>query len=105
MNNAEAHGNTNWDTGFAKRGEIVSREIAGETILVPIRGKLADLQRIFTVNAVAAHIWQQLDGKRTLAGIRDSVLETFQVERERAEADIQRFVAELTQAGLIQEAP
>jgi len=103
MNNAEAHGNANWESAFAKRGEIVAREIAGETILVPIRGKLVDLQRIFTVNAVAAHIWQRLDGKRTLAAIRDSVLETFEVERERAEADIQEFVAELVEAGLIQE--
>jgi len=93
-----------WDTVLAKREEIVSREIAGETILVPIRGRLVDLQRIFSVNPVGAHIWQRLDGKRTLAEVRDSVLETFDVEDDRAEADIQEFVAELVEAELIQEA-
>ena len=104
MSTAHAHEPIDWTTVFARREEIVSREIAGETILVPIRGKLVDLQRIFTVSAVAAHIWQQLDGTRTLAAIRDSVLEAFEVEMERAEADIQEFVAELVEAELIQEA-
>ncbi len=88
---------------FARSGEIVSREIAGETILVPIRGKLVDLQRIFSVNPVGAHIWHLIDGKTSLAAIRDSVVETFEVEPDRAAADIQDFIAELAQAGLIQE--
>lgn len=87
-----------------KRAEIVSREIAGETILVPIRGKLVDLQQIFSVNSVGAHIWRELDGARTLATIRDSVVETFEVEREQADADIQEFVAELMAADLVEEA-
>ncbi|MFW6107388.1 MAG: PqqD family protein [bacterium] len=92
-----------WDAVFAKRGETVSREIAGETLLVPIRGKLADLQRIFAANPVGAHIWHQLDGRTPLGEVRDSVLDTFDVESERAEADVQDFVAELLEAGLIEE--
>jgi len=104
MTSGQPSEDLSWDTVLAKREEIVSREIAGETILVPIRGRLVDLQRIFSVNPVGAHIWQQLDGKRTLAEIRDSVLETFEVERERAETDVQEFVAELVEAELVQEA-
>lgn len=88
---------------FRKREEIVSREIAGETILVPIRGKLVDLQHIFSLNPVAAHIWQALDGEKTLAEIRDSVLEAFEVERDPVSADMQEFVAELVSAELIEE--
>lgn len=104
MTSEQPSGDLSWDTVLAKRDEIVSREIAGETILVPIRGKLVDLQRIFSVNPVGAHIWQQIDGMRTLADVRDSVVETFDVEQERAEADILEFVAELAEAELIQEA-
>jgi len=93
-----------WETVFRKREEVVSREIAGETILVPIRGKLVDMQRIFSLNPVAAHIWQQLDGERSLAKIRDDVLDTFDVEKSQADADIQEFVGELIEAELIVEA-
>lgn len=88
-----------------KREDVVTREIAGETILVPIRGKLVDMQKIFCLDPVAAFIWEHLDGRRTLAAVRDAVLDKFDVQQERAEADIQEFVAQLAEADLIQEAP
>ena len=89
---------------FRKHEKIVTREIAGETILVPIRAKLVDMQKVFCLDPVAAFVWEHLDGKRTLAEVRDAVLDTFEVERERAEPDIQEFIGELVAAELIQEA-
>jgi hypothetical protein len=83
------------------RKEIVSREIAGETLLIPISGKLANLQRIYSLNPVAECIWKQLDGKKTLQEISESVLSVFEVERTQADGDIQEFVAELLKEGLI----
>jgi hypothetical protein len=105
MNSSQGSAKIRWGVVLARREEIISREIAGETILVPIRGKLVDLQRIFALNPVAAHIWQGLDGEKNLAEIRDSVLDVFEVERDRADADIQEFVAELLDAELVEEVP
>ena len=53
---------------------IVSREIAGEVILVPIRNNVGDLESIYTLNETAARIWALLDGDHTLAvyGTRSS---------------------------------
>lgn len=96
---------SNWGTVFRKRERIVTREIAGETLLVPIRGKLVDMQKIFSLDPVAAFVWERLDGTRPLAAIRDSVLEAFDVEPPQAETDVQEFVAELMAADLIEEAP
>ncbi len=93
-----------WGTKLKKRGDIVTREIAGETILVPIRGKLVDLQRVFTTNPAGALIWQQLDGRATLGEIRDRVVVTFDVEAGRAASDVQAFVGDLVGAGLLEEA-
>ena len=104
MNEHEAPEGTIWRKRFRKREDIVSREIAGETILVPIRGELANLQRVFTLNPVAAHVWQRLDGETRLAAIRDDVLDTFDVEKDQADADIQEFVGQLAEANLIVEA-
>ena len=36
------------------------RVIAGETILVPLRQNLGDLESIYTLNGVGTFIWQQL---------------------------------------------
>ena len=88
---------------FKKDERIVTRDVAGETILVPIRGKLAELQRIFSLNPVAEYIWQELDGKRSVEEIRDDVLANFAVEKEQADREIDQFLKELLEAGLIKE--
>ncbi len=87
---------------FRKRGELVSRDIAGETILVPIKGKLADMQRIFSLNPVASYIWARLDGRRSLAEIVEDVVNGFDVEHTEAENDLREFVGELVKASLIE---
>lgn len=90
-----------WGKIFKKKKEIVSRAIAGETILVPISGKLADMQRIFSLNPVAEYIWSQLNGERTLQEIRNGVLSAFDVHKKQADADIEEFIDALLKENLI----
>jgi hypothetical protein len=87
---------------YRRNEDIVTRKIAGELFLVPIRGKVADMQRIFTLNPVAEYIWQEID-KQNLNDIRKGVLARFDVEEERADVDISEFIAELLDAELIRE--
>ena len=86
---------------YTKNPDIVARKIAGELFLVPIRGKMADMQQIFTLNTVGEYIWQELDKKKNLNNICDEVVVSFDVMKENAEADIKDFIAELLEAGLI----
>lgn len=88
---------------FRKQESVVSRSIAGETILVPIRGELADMEKIFSLEQVGEFIWQQIDAKQSLSDICDRIVESFDVERATAEADVEEFIAELQEAGLIVE--
>lgn len=88
---------------FKKREEIVTRKIADEIILVPVKEKLADMQRIFSLNPVGEFIWEQLDGKKDLQDISKGVQEIFDVDREQAMADIGEFISELIKEGLISE--
>jgi hypothetical protein len=91
-----------WGKVFRKSDNIVSRKIAGELFLVPIRGNVADMQRIFTLNPVAEYVWHKLD-KNTLHDICDEVVSSFEVEREQAESDIRDFITELLETNLIGE--
>jgi hypothetical protein len=86
---------------FRKNGEIVTRAIAGETFLVPIRGRLADMQRIFSLNATGEFIWQELDGKRDLQEIIGEIQSAFEVTREEADADAREFISALLEEGLV----
>jgi hypothetical protein len=82
---------------------MIGRKILGETLLVPIRGELADLRRIFALNPVAQHIWEALDGVRDLARVCESIVVRFEVDPAQAEADVVEFVGQLSGAGLIVE--
>jgi hypothetical protein len=93
-------GDVIWEKALRKKEGIVSRKIAGETILVPISGDLADMQKIFTLNSLAEFIWDRLDGRR-LSDIRKEILSTFEVGQEQADTDIREFVGALLDAGLI----
>lgn len=89
-----------WDKIFRKNEAVVSRKIADELFLVPVKGSLANMQRIFTLNPVAEYIWQELD-KKNLNDICNGVVSTFEADRGQAETDIREFITELLEANLI----
>jgi len=88
---------------YCKSEDVVARQIAGETLLVPVRGDLAGLQRIFALDKVAQFIWERLDGQSDLDDICAAVVAEFEVCEGKAQADAGRFIAELLDAGLIAE--
>jgi hypothetical protein len=87
-----------------RRDNVVCRRIAGETLLIPIRGTLADMQRVFVLEGAGEFIWESLDGARTAGEIRDAVVERFDVVVEDAEKDVNELLAELIRQDLIAEA-
>lgn len=88
---------------FTKNEEVISRKIAGEMILVPVRGKLADMRRLFTLNPVAEYIWDRIDGKNTIENLGTNVVSAFNVDRESAERDVEEFLKALLKENLITE--
>jgi hypothetical protein len=52
---------------FIKETDFVTREVAGETIIVPIRGNVGDLNSIYTLNEVGTKIWELIDGKNSVS--------------------------------------
>ena len=80
---------------YARNPDFVFRRIADEVILLPIRKNLGDLESIFTLNEVAARIWELLDGRRTLEEIRDQVVAEYEVAPETAGADLEELLRQL----------
>lgn len=93
------------DACFARKGEFVARNIAGETILVPVRGRKGDLEAIYNLNGVAGFIWNSIDGRTTVRQLVGAVCSEFEVGRETAEAETLQFVAALQDADLIVPTP
>ncbi|MEW6614173.1 MAG: PqqD family protein [Thermodesulfobacteriota bacterium] len=80
---------------YRKSDSIVSRKIADEFILVPIRQNVGDLESIFTLNETAARIWEMIDGETKVGRIKEKVVEEFEVTPEEAEKDIIEHLQQL----------
>jgi hypothetical protein len=81
--------------------DCVAREVAGETIIVPIRANVGDLDSVYTLSEVGSRIWQLLDGHTTIAGLAAAICAEYDVSPEQAEADTLALLADLQAAGLI----
>lgn len=83
---------------------LVTREIVGETIIVPISGQLADLQQVYSLNTTGGFVWELLDGSATLEEVHKAVTKNFKIGDKEAWTDLAELVADLAEAGLIERA-
>jgi len=88
---------------YQKDPSIVSRKIADEVILVPIRQHVGDLESIFTLNETAATAWVLIDGQHSLAEISEQIVSEYEVSLEQAQSDVLELVQELVQIGAIRK--
>jgi hypothetical protein len=89
------------DTCFTKERELVSRNVAGETIIVPIKGHVGDLDGVFTLNELGAMIWELINGQTTGRELAEAVRNEYDVEAAEAEKDVVDFLRSLENAGLV----
>ena len=78
-----------------KNPNIVSRTIEDETILMPIYKTSDEINCIYTLNKVAARIWELIDGKRSLEKIKKRLLEEFDVTEKGLNKELDKFLKDL----------
>ena len=88
-------------TRFVKDNQAVTRSIAGETIIVPIRSGVGDLDSIYTLNEVGTSIWQLIDGQRSVDQIIEGIESEYEVSKDQASQDVSDFLSALEAEGLI----
>ena len=92
------------DARFVRSADLVSRDVAGETVVVPICRGVGDLDSIFTFNKVGTHLWNLLREERTEAELTRSVTVRFQVSEYVAHGDVRNFLTDLLGVGLVRTA-
>jgi len=78
-----------------KNPNIVSRTIEDETILMPIYKTSDEINCIYTLNKVAARIWELIDGKRNLAKIKKTLLQEFDTTEKELDKELTKFLKDL----------
>jgi hypothetical protein len=80
---------------------IVSREVAGETIVVPICRGVGDLDSVYTFNPVGRSLWRLLENGHSVEELANWVATHYEVEAKQAVADVQSYLSELQEVGLV----
>ena len=91
----------NLDRYFIKDKDLVTRSIAGETIIVPVRSNVGDLDSIYTLNMAGTMIWELIDGKNSVSKLIEEICNAYEVTPEEAEKDTLDFLNSLKESGLI----
>jgi hypothetical protein len=86
---------------YQRTEDFVARTIAGETVLVPVRRQIGDLESIYTLNEVATFIWNRLTEAATVADVFLALEQAFAGEPAEMREDLDEFVAKLLDLGAI----
>src|SRR5208282_6502364 len=86
---------------FTRSRSVVSRVVAGETLIVPVRGKVGDLASIYSFNGTGSLIWQLLDAPRSLSDLIAAVEQEYEVGQEQAHKDVTRFLDDMLSVGVV----
>jgi Coenzyme PQQ synthesis protein D (PqqD) len=84
---------------------VVFRKVGAESVLVPIRSNVGDLEYVYTLSSVAARVWSMLDGTRPSAEIVQTICEEFEVDAQTAAADVESLLADLAGEALVSQVP
>jgi hypothetical protein len=80
---------------------IVSRDVADETIVVPICRGVGDLDSVYTFNPVGRSLWRLLENGHSVEELANWVATHYEVDEKQAVADVQSYLSELQEVGLV----
>lgn len=84
------------DTTLVAVADHASCELGGEAVLLDLTTGV-----YYGLDPVGTHVWRLLQQSRTVAELRDLVVDEFDVEAERCEGDLAAFLASLDAHGLL----
>ena len=87
---------------FVRSQSVVSRRVSGETLIVPVRGKVGDLASIYSFNEVASLIWQWLETPRDVSDLVSAVEREYDVDPQQAQQDVSKFLNDMLSVGLVE---
>ena len=84
-----------------KENYVLTR-VVDSFVLVPVGTGNVDLNTIISLNETGAFIWERLKEDTTKEALVDALTKEYEISRDKAEKDIDTFIAQMTEAGLIE---
>ena len=91
-------------TRVRRSSNVVSRVVADEAIVVPIRRGAADLDSIYTFNESGTKLWSLIENGLDASTLASYLQSEYGLTPAQAFSDAEAFVTDLTQEGLVEPA-
>ncbi|MBR7009348.1 MAG: PqqD family protein [Oscillospiraceae bacterium] len=81
--------------------EFVVREIAGETLLVPVGTATLSLNGMLVLNECGKYLWDRIPDAGSEEDLINALLAEYEVNRQTAAQDVAEFLESLRKLGII----
>ena len=85
------------------KGDFMLREVAGQSIVVPLGSSVVSVNGIITLTESAVVLWKKLEGGCENADeLTSALLNEYDVDRETAERSVEEFLIQLKEKDMIE---
>lgn len=89
------------DAVYQAKSGFVKREVAGETLLIPVGSTTQEFNGMILLNETGAFLWEALQKPKTEDELLRAVLDEFEIDSETALSDTRQFITNGIQNQLI----
>lgn len=86
-----------------KNPELVMRNIAGETVLIPTGSFASKFNGLINLNGVAAFIWEKMEEISDREELVQMILDRYEIDEETARKDVNGFLDTAIHVGYARE--
>jgi hypothetical protein len=83
---------------FRPRSDVRFRVVGDEAVVVR-----QEASEVIALNDVGASVLSLLDARRTVGAVVEALLAEYEIDRDSLRGDVESFLAELEQAGVVEE--
>ena len=84
------------------KSDFLLKQIAGSHVVVPIRQRAVDFSGVIKLSETGAFLWEILAQGAERDELIAKLLDEYAVDEATAEADVDRFIAKLREADLLE---
>lgn len=82
--------------------QFILRDIAGDTVLVPLTSPTDTFEGLITLNETGTFIWKQIENGKEEPQIVDALLEEYEIDADTAASHVAKLCGDLRKLGILE---
>ena len=82
---------------------FILRKIADQYMAVPVGARTREIHGLIAMNETAAFLWERMDKDCTENELSQALLDTYEIDEDKANEVVQRFVDMLKTEGVLED--